>query len=545
MEIQITDSGPFSETAQPRSRWLFSRIQSWRLILVSVVGGTLLGSAWVERVPGWAGILGLGVFFGVQLGTPNHKSALALSILTGTLAYLISCNWLLFTVEYLASTSKLWTWGLYVLVCGFQGGVFLVFAAALRCLHRLRWRILAVPGLWVLIASFYPGLYPCEVGCLLAESIELSQIAEIGGVGLVSFLAASLALLVPALSGVVWSRHPGLPTKPQNGVLLVVLLSGFGLVYCWGSAQRQAIQKRLDRVQSGAAGINVAVIQADTEKSDSHLRMYRVSRQLNDRADLILWPECTLRNLRRSVSRFASREAVGKTRQGYPHPLPGLVGKLLVGAGTYQVDPSDQSKTHFVSALLVDGQGVCGRHDKIKLMPYGEFIPGETVFPQLRSWFGGTRVIQRGTAMEPVGDVCGMKVGTVLCCEDMYPELTRDLARQDAQVLVCLGNGMAFNSRVALNQHFRIARFRAVENRRFFVRCTSHGVSAVVSPTGDVVAEIPAMEDGAFLARVPDLQLPKTFFTTHGPVVLWWMIAATLLLTLSWDSVVWVTKRTK
>jgi apolipoprotein N-acyltransferase len=161
-------------------------------------------------------------------------------------------------------------------------------------------------------------------------------------------------------------------------------------------------------------------------------------------------------------------------------------------------------------------------------MPYGESIPGERWFPILRSWLTRERRISEGEHVRPLGKIAGTTIGAVLCCEDMQPGLIRQLVLQKADLMVTLGNGTAFDSEIALRQHFRIARMRAIENRRYFLRCTSHGISGLVAPTGDLLVELPVLKDVATPISIPNPPLGQTLFTRLG-----WRIVYPLLIGIS------------
>ena len=89
-----------------------------------------------------------------------------------------------------------------------------------------------------------------------------------------------------------------------------------------------------------------------------------------------------------------------------------------------------------------------------------------------------------------------------------------------------------FGRTLAPHQHHLIAAFRAIENRRFLIRATNTGLSAVVDPLGKTVARIPPFSEGTATARVRLLNYrsPFTNWVSDRP---WWA-----LLTLSIGMVV-------
>ena len=101
----------------------------------------------------------------------------------------------------------------------------------------------------------------------------------------------------------------------------------------------------------------------------------------------------------------------------------------------------------------------------------------------------------------------------------------RQATRKGATLLVNLTFDTWFGPTVAPYQHHLIAAFRAIENRRFLVRCTSSGYSAVVDPMGRTVASIPPFTAGTLSTKVRliDEKTPYTAYLGESP---WWLLLA-------------------
>ena len=88
-------------------------------------------------------------------------------------------------------------------------------------------------------------------------------------------------------------------------------------------------------------------------------------------------------------------------------------------------------------------------------------------------------------------DVDGAKhpVSVLICYEDILPRFTNDAVRHaDPELLVNMTNDAWFGDTSEPWEHLALAQLRAVEHRRYLVRGTNSGVSAVVDPVGRVVA---------------------------------------------------------
>ena len=74
--------------------------------------------------------------------------------------------------------------------------------------------------------------------------------------------------------------------------------------------------------------------------------------------------------------------------------------------------------------------------------------------------------------------------GAFICGESLYPEIARELAMAGAELLANPSNDYWFGHPHASAHQLQVASLRAIENRRFLVRATATGISAVVDPHG-------------------------------------------------------------
>jgi apolipoprotein N-acyltransferase len=65
-----------------------------------------------------------------------------------------------------------------------------------------------------------------------------------------------------------------------------------------------------------------------------------------------------------------------------------------------------------------------------------------------------------------------------------------------------------------------MARFRAIENRRYLLRGTNNGITAIVDPYGRVRREIPRNQEGILTGHFRYVS-KKTFYSEHGDVFAW------------------------
>jgi apolipoprotein N-acyltransferase len=153
--------------------------------------------------------------------------------------------------------------------------------------------------------------------------------------------------------------------------------------------------------------------------------------------------------------------------------------------------------------LLADEHGeVRGSYDKIELMAIGEYMPFASASPWLRSLWPGSKRVEPGRSVEPLS-FRGWRISALVCLEDILPGFVRRVVREGApHLLVNLTNDAWFGDSHEPRIHLALAKLRAVEQRRYLVRATNNGVSAVVDPLGRVVAQ-----SGSFTRETLDAEV--------------------------------------
>jgi predicted amidohydrolase len=176
--------------------------------------------------------------------------------------------------------------------------------------------------------------------------------------------------------------------------------------------------------------------------------------------------------------------------------LSRIAGDAVVCVGYSEAGPACE---RYASAVCVSGDGVLGRHRKVHLPPAERF-----------AYAPGDRFAAFDT---PVG-----RVGMLLCYDKLFPEASRALALDGAEVIACMSAWSADRRRPAPDlrddrqtRHFdAVDCVRAIENQVVWVssnltgpwgaRCFV-GRSKVVDPDGVVLAET-GHDEGVALARV-------------------------------------------
>ncbi len=250
------------------------------------------------------------------------------------------------------------------------------------------------------------------------------------------------------------------------------------------------------RAEPGAAAragaIRVALVQAGT-RADSLRdatgvaaridRLVAVTRSALP-ADLVVWPENAI-SVALPANESLVRDAVATLA---PRPA------LLFGAPAY--DPASPTRI-FNSVLLWDANGVAlGRSDKTQLLPFTEFVPRFFAAFGVR---GGHTAAGASIAPLPWRDT---KLGILICYELLFPDLSRALIRQGADVLVNPSNDAWFEDSAGPAQMAAAAVLRAIATRRPLLRATPTGITVAIDARGRVVGQLARGTSGALVVDV-------------------------------------------
>jgi apolipoprotein N-acyltransferase len=151
---------------------------------------------------------------------------------------------------------------------------------------------------------------------------------------------------------------------------------------------------------------------------------------------------------------------------------------LILGGPHYRMRTSPPR--YYTSVFLIREGRFGGRYDKTAPLPFAERNPLQEILPLEVHYSPGERVRPLETSVLPVG--------AFLCSEALDPALPRRLARAGAELLTNPANDDWFGTDAAARLHLHTARVRAIENRRYLVRATATGYSAIVDPRGRVTA---------------------------------------------------------
>ncbi len=108
-------------------------------------------------------------------------------------------------------------------------------------------------------------------------------------------------------------------------------------------------------------------------------------------------------------------------------------------------------------------------------------------------------------------------IGCAVCYESVYGEYYTDYIRKGARAMTIITNDAWWGDTPGYRQHLSYASLRAIETRRAIARCANTGISAIISPSGEIVSETQWWTPAVLEGRIP-LRDDMTFFVVHGDI---------------------------
>ena len=157
-------------------------------------------------------------------------------------------------------------------------------------------------------------------------------------------------------------------------------------------------------------------------------------------------------------------------------------------------------------------------YTKQKPVPFGEYIPMRGILTSLFPPLGEINILQR--SLTPGNESTtwedeGITFGYLICFDSIYSSLARESIQNGADILMISTNDSWFGTSHGLTTHLTHAKLRAIENGRSVLRAANTGISAAISPHGEVIEIIGADETGQITVSLPIAE-NETLYTKIG-----------------------------
>ena len=188
---------------------------------------------------------------------------------------------------------------------------------------------------------------------------------------------------------------------------------------------------------------------------------------------------------------------------------------LLFGSPAYEREGKNISFHNSAYLLSPDGS-VSGRYDKVHLVPFGEYVPLRRILFFIDKLVVGAGDFRPGDEIAPLA-MGSDKIGTLICYEGIFPEISREYRRKGAGLLVNITNDAWYGNTSAPYQHLTMAIFRAIENRIYMIRAANTGISAIVNTAGEIVSRTGLFERKVLSGTVKFTH-HRTLYSRYGNI---------------------------
>lgn len=364
------------------------------------------------------------------------------------------------------------------------------------------------------------ALFPASAGYVavkLASSNNLSVRLFIMSVvwGLIEFLRGACLLngfpwLLCAYSQLDTPLSGYVPLVGVYGVGFLLALTAAGLVAILCDKKHRGLSivfivsiwflggylKSIPWVHEIGGAIRVTLLQGNiaqdqkwrSENKAQTLQLYKTMTEQHWDAAVIIWPET-------AIPAFLSQ-----VNESFLMPLSEQASQhhtdLIVS-----VPVKNEAENQRYNAVITLGKQ-SGTYQKRHLLPFGEYLPWQPL-----SGFVLNKINMKlgeftpGKLEQPLLKAGGYSFITSICYEDAFAEINEQ-AIANAAYLVNVTNDAWFGRSIEPYQHMQIARMRALETGRYLLRATNTGLTGIVSPHGEIIAQAPLFEATALTGEI-------------------------------------------
>lgn len=503
-------------------------LNGWQQSLLGGISGLLLSlplvdkdyyvCLWFAFVPFLWAIRSVGLLRAYCLGT------LCGVVFSASAAYWI-VDFLMLSKAYNLASSIIWAFVFWLYSAQLLAGLALSYVWLRK--HSQMHEFIVFPLLIVAFFALFPLLFPVRLGESQSQFLTALQAIEFTGVyGLDGIIALTNILLFRGLMDVF--------AGPKNTRFWPYLLGVFPLIawFSYGWVSLSHWQVSVAEADSQPMGLVQPNELPTLEKpspypgySWSHPPEMAMTERLSRAgAEWVIWPEAKYKAyfdqaqvgsaFRQQVKRFGTRlifqdiEHERRTDNRWPdNQAPGTL--------------------KYNTALMIDEQGrELGKYQKMKRIPFGEYVPLVSDVPVLKQWVEGffgkfLNEMAKGQTHQSFHHD-GLSLIPLICYEVMFPEFVASAvtaAQQDKpgrRVLLGLSSNAWFGDTQQPYQHVNASILRAVENRSTLIHVVNNGPSIVALPTGEVSFVTDFQQAGGYLVDVPIVEGdPPTLFTRY------------------------------
>ena len=438
------------------------------------------------------------------------KGGIFYSLLFGTTFYLVHLVWMPKTfILFFAENGP--TPGLYaisavvtLLFALYHGFMYVLLYLGIRFVEGKNTApasYLMIPVVAAMVDYFYPKYWFDRMGYALNGFFPIIQTADLFGVPFLTFLVVlGNTAVLAILECLVYKRKllSGLITTAATTIVIIASIAyGKWRIADIDKTARKAPHAAVGIVQGNYSGMD----KRDEQMLETMLKTYNDLSigLMRESPDLIVWPES------------ADPHYYPIEKSDYT-AIKKFTAPLIFGTHLTADDKKENDTDAYNSVVFLSARGYkLDHYNKNRLMPFIEGFTNESL-NDIMGWYdfesftyGKKRKIFK-TGL--------LKIAPNICFEDIIPSFVRKSTHvkgEKANILVNSTNNSWFGRSAEPLMHYRIAGFRAIENRRAFVRATCTGYSSIFDPAGRAVYTSGLFTKEAAAKSVPLMEIETVY----------------------------------
>lgn len=476
--------------------------------------------AWIALVP-----------FLVSLLNKNSSQAFRSGFVLGIFYFFGTLYWIYHSINHYGGISLIPSLGIVLLIClylSLYSALFAVFFA--WKISRTRYPALFLaPVFWVSLEYLrtyaITGFPWSSIGYSQYRFLELIQIADITGVYGISFLLLAVNGAIADIF-IIKKRLRQMPLFSLSQTTAGVFLLSFVIFFVFFYGYFRLSEKHTDK------SVRVSIVQGNIEqdrKWDVAYQRYVFDTYKNmsqtaalESPNIIIWPESAIPfYFNYDVSLTQELIDFQKTLNAYL-----VFGSVLVKEQPHSF--TDKPLLSNSAVLLAPDGKPSFIYDKIHLVPFGEYVP-------LRNFlfFVDKLVVSIGDLVPGDhtlrADTAYGSFGVSICYEMIFPGLVRKFYSKGGDFMVVITNDAWFGRTAGPYQHFSMAVFRAVENRKPVFRAANTGVSGFIDSNGQIL-EVSQLFKQTVMTMNISTDKTNSFYSKFGDLFSYIFIVIAILL---------------
>ncbi len=479
----------------------------------------LFGLTWVALVP-----------FLLSLYDKKPKQAFKAGLFLGIPYFLGTLYWIYYSINHYGGVPLAASIAIVILLCFYLSiytGIF-AFLFSITIKTTKLPALFIAPVFWVVLeflrSYLFTGFPWSSIGYTQYKFLTIIQIADITGIYGVSFLVVAVN---GAIADIFLMRRrirdmplfPLLQTVIGFSILFLFIISSFVYGRWKLGEERQGEQLKASIIQGN--------IEQDKKWEYAYQRaVVEIYKHLSLKAassfpSIIIWPETAVPFFF-IADREYTEELIDFKNQLNAYLLFGSVLVKGKNDGRYLLSNS---------AVLLNKAGqVTYIYDKMHLVPFGEYVPLQKVLFFIDKLVMGIGDYTRGNhyfrAETPFGDFA-----TLICYEIIFPGLVRKFYSNGGDFIVNITNDAWFGRTTGPYQHFSMAVFRAVENRKPLIRAANTGISGFIDSNGRIISKSNLFQQMILTGDIKT-DATRSFYAKYGDLFSYiWIVFSIVLMT--------------